>query len=220
MVLSKAQQDTKTKRSNYTVSPQNRALSTILPAIGLALGMAFSNAAMGQDAQTLTTYKVVTPPPCTNNKGEMVRFIESRRGRSGIAAGMAIRDGDGKPVIFRSNYTATPPEFQSFIDRHECAHHQTGDVDRPVPPRNGPEHLMNESISDCVAILRLREEDGYDQPALNRVATAMRNDMTKIGFPEISISSRISNIYNCFAKHRASQDIVNGILKQRGLLQP
>ncbi len=202
------------------MSPQNRSLSTILPAIGLALCMAFSNAAMGQDAQTLTTYNVVTPPPCTNNKGETVRFIDSGRGRPGLAAGMADRDGSGKPVVFRSNYTAAPPEFQSFIDRHECAHHQTGDVDRPHPPRNSPGHLMNESISDCVAILRLRDEDGYDRAAFDRVAAAMRNDMAKIGFPEISISSRISNIDNCFTKSGAPQDFVNRILKKRDLLQP
>ncbi len=137
-----------------------------------------------------------------------------------MAAGMAIRDRTGKPVVFRSNYTATPPEFQSFIDRHECAHHQTGDVDRPHPPRNGPEHLMNESISDCVAILRLRDEDGYDRAAFDRVAAAMRNDMAKIGFPEISISSRISNIDNCYTKYGSPQDFVNGVLKQRGLLRP
>ncbi len=202
------------------MSPQNRTLSTILRGLGLALGMAFSNAAMAQDAQTLTTYNVVTPPPCTSYKGETVRFIDSSRGRPGMAAGMAVRDGSGKPVVFRSNYTATPPEFQSFIDRHECAHHQTGDVDRPHPPRNGPEHLMNESISDCVAILRLRDEDGYDHAAFNRVAAAMRNEMAKIGFPEISISSRISNIDNCFTKYGAPQEFVDGILKQRGLLQP
>jgi hypothetical protein len=133
---------------------------------------------------------------------------------------MADRDGSGKPVVFRSNYTAAPPEFQSFIDRHECAHHQTGDVDRPHPPRNSPGHLMNESISDCVAILRLRDEDGYDRVAFDRVAAAMRNDMAKIGFPEISISSRISNIDNCFTKSGAPQDFVNRILKKRGLLQP
>ena len=202
------------------MSPQYRAHSNILPAIGLALGIAFSNAAMAQDAQTLTKYDVVPPPSCTNNKGETVHFIDSSSGRPGMAVGMANRDSSGKPVVFRSNYTATPPEFQSFIDRHECAHHQTGDVDRPHPPRNGPEHLMNESISDCIAILRLRDEEGYDQAGFNSVAAAMRNEMEKIGFPEISISSRISNIDNCFTKYGAPQDFVIGILKQRGLLQP
>ncbi|MCZ6609135.1 MAG: hypothetical protein O7A66_03915, partial [Alphaproteobacteria bacterium] len=54
--------------------------AAILPAIGLALSMAYPNAAVGQNAQTLTTYDVVNPPPCTNNKGETVRFIESSRG--------------------------------------------------------------------------------------------------------------------------------------------
>ncbi len=202
------------------MAPQCRAHSYILPAIGLALGIVFSTAVMAQDAQTVTTYDVVTPPSCTNNKGETVRFIDSSGGRSGLAAGMANRDSSGKPVVFRSNYTATPPEFQSFIDRHECAHHQTGDVDRPHPPRNSPEHLMNESISDCVAILRLRDEEGYDQAGFDRVSAAMRNDMAKIGFPEISISSRISNIDNCFTEYGAPQEFVIGILKQRGLLQP
>ena len=102
----------------YTMSPQNRTLSTILPAISLALGMALSNAAMGQDAQTLTMYDVVTPLPCTNNKGETVDFIDSSRGRPGMAAGMADRDVSGKPVVFRSNYTATPP---LTADRHICS---------------------------------------------------------------------------------------------------
>ena len=125
---------------------QGSTLCTILPAMGLALSMAFPIAAVGQNAQSLTTYEVVDPPPCTNNKGEMVRFIERGSGGSGVAAGMAIRDRSGRPVIFRSNYAAAPPEFQSFIDRHECAHHQTGDVDRPPPPRNSADYLMNESI--------------------------------------------------------------------------
>ncbi len=194
--------------------------STVFASACLAWGMVVSSAAMGQDARTPATFDVVAPPPCTDYKGETVRFIDSSRGRPGLAAGMADRDGSGKPVVFRSNYTATPPEFQSFIDRHECAHHQTGDVDRPHPPRNSPEHLMNESISDCVAILRLRDEDRYDRAAINRVTAAMRNDMAKIGFPEISIGSRISNIDNCFTRHGAPQDLINKILKKRGLLQP
>ncbi len=192
----------------------------VLPAIGLTLSMAYSSAAMGQDAQTPTPYDVVNPPSCANNKGEAVRFIERNGGSSAMAAGMAIRDSNGKPVVYRSNYAATPPEFQRFIDRHECAHHQTGDVDRPHPPRNSPEHLMNESISDCVAILRLRDEDGYNRAAFDRVAAAMRHDMTKIGFPEISIGSRIGNIDNCYSKYGSPQDFIDGILKHRGLLQP
>ena len=200
--------------------PQGSTLCAVLPAMALALSMAFPDAAVGQNAETPTTYEVVDPPPCTNNKGESVRFIERGSGGSGVAAGMAIRDRSGKPVIFRSNFAAAPPEFQSFIDRHECAHHQTGDVERPHPPRNSPEDLMNESISDCVAILRLRDEDGYNRAAFSRVAAAMRHDMAKIGFPEISISSRIGNIDNCFTKYGTPQDLVNVILKQRGLLQP
>ena len=193
---------------------------TVLLSIGLALSMASPNAAVGQNAQARTTYDVVDPPSCTNNKGETVRFIESSGGRAGMAAGMAVRDRRGKPVVFRSNYAAAPPEFQSFIDRHECAHHQTGDVDRPHPPRNGAQHLMNESISDCIAILRLRDEDGYDRAAFSRVAAAMRRDMARIGFPETSIRSRIGNIENCYARYGSPQDFVIGVLKRRGLHQP
>ena len=65
---------------------------------------------------------------------------------------MAIRGPDRKPIIYRFNYEKSPPEFQIFVDYHECAHHQTGHVDQPHPPRNSYEHLMNESIADCLAI--------------------------------------------------------------------
>ncbi len=202
------------------MSLRDCARGTIVPAVGLVLYVASTHVAIGQDAQARATHDVVKPPHCTNNKGQTVRFIDRDGGRAGPAAGMARRNGDGEPVVFRSNYSATPPDYQRFIDRHECAHHQTGDVDRPHPPRNSPEHLMNESISDCVAILRLRDEDGYDRAAFDRVAAAMRNEMAKIGFPEISISSRISNIDNCYTKYGSPKDFVNGVLKQRGLLQP
>lgn len=209
-----------THGSYHVMLPQSQILSVFLPALGLSLCIACSSSVMGQDAQTTPAYDVVNPPPCTNNKGETVLFIDSDTGRPGVAAGMANRDKNGKPVVLRSNYAATPPEFQSFIDRHECAHHQTGDIDRPHPPRNSPEHLMNESISDCIAILRLRDEEKYDRAAFDSVAAAMRKEMANIGFPEISISSRISNISNCYAKYGSTKDFVNGILKQRGLLEP
>lgn len=199
---------------------RRRTLSDRLAALGLAVGVALSNAAMAQDARTLAPYAVVPPPSCTNHKGETVRFIDRGGGPPGMAAGMAARDGRGEPVVYRSNFAAAPPEFQRFIDRHECAHHQTGDVDRPHPPRNGPEHLMNESIGDCVAILRLRDEEGYDRAAFDRVAAAMRDDMAKIGFPEISIASRISNIENCYTRYGAPEEFVDGVLRQRGLHRP
>lgn len=191
-------------------------LHVMLPAVCLVLSAA--GTVLGQQTGAPAAHEVVAPPACTNNKGENVGFIDRQGGRTGFAAAMAARDTSGKPVVYRSNYAAAPPDYQRFIDRHECAHHQTGDVDRPHPPRNSPEHLMTESISDCVAILRLRDEDGYDRPALARVTAAMSDAMAQIGFPQISITSRISNIDNCFAKYGSPNDFVEGILKQRGLL--
>jgi|GEM_PF-493559 len=172
------------------------------------------------DTPANTTYEIVSPPTCLNYKGEKVQFINTTKGRKGIAAGMANKDKTGAPVIYRSNFGAAPKEFQSFIDRHECAHQQTGDIDRPHPPRNGPEHLMNESIADCIAIMRLRDEESYDKAGFDRVAQAMRHDMEKIGFPKISVSSRISNITNCYKKYEGAESFINKILKRRGLIRP
>ncbi|MGI9372742.1 MAG: hypothetical protein ACR2OJ_09620 [Hyphomicrobiales bacterium] len=170
-----------------------------------------------QQALSEDEFKMVPPPACTNNLGEQVEFMTSARGRSGIAAGMAVRNQEGKPVVYRSNFKSAPPEYQSFIDRHECAHHQTGDVDRPHPPRNGPEHLMNESVSDCIAILRLRDEEKYSAADLEKVTIAMRKEMEKIGFPEISVSSRISNTEGCLRKFKNSKELIDRILDERGL---
>ena len=200
------------------MSPQNTALYFMLSVLGLALCSTYSDEAKAQNTQTQATYAVVEPPKCTTDKGEHVRFIHSSKASAGMPSGRAIRDHNGKPAVPRNNYSNTPPEFQSFIARHECAHHQTGDVDRPHPPRNSSAHLMNESISDCVAILRIRDEEGYDRAGFLKVATALRNEMAKIGFPEISISSRISNIDNCYTEYGSPQNFINGVLKQRGLI--
>ena len=186
----------------------------------LSAGVGFAGVGEVQVLQASESYDVVSAPTCANNKGEAVRFIDGKGGRAGVAAGMARRNESGEPIVVRLNFSAIPPAFQSFIDLHECAHHQTGDVDRPHPPRNGPEHLMNESISDCVAALRLRDEESYDTERLMSVTGVLRSEMAKIGFPEISISSRISNIENCFRKSGTAQAFVDGVLRKRGLLQP
>jgi hypothetical protein len=164
--------------------------------------LAIATAASAQQA----SQDIAEPPACRNNKGEDVRFVVRNGSGASIAAGMAARDPSGTPVVFRSN-----------IDRHECAHHQTGDIDRPHPPRNGPEHLMNESVSDCVAILRMRDEDGMDADAFRAVTSALRDSMQGVGFPEISISSRISNITNCFENHAGAGQLIDHVLNQRGL---
>jgi hypothetical protein len=186
----------------------------------VVMGLALCCSAIAQETETSKTYDVVSPPSCINNKGETVRFIDRSTAGAGAAAGMANRDSSGKPFVLRSNFAAAPPAYQSFIDRHECAHHQSGDIDRPHPPRNSPEHLMNEAISDCIAILRLRDEESYDRAAVGKGTAAMRHEMAKIGCRDISISSRISNIDNCYAKYGAPKEFIEGVLKQRGLSQP
>lgn len=190
-------------------------LCSYLTTIFLSVSFSICNVAVGQEAQVPNLHKIVTPPLCTNNLGETVQFVETNKGRPGFASGMAARNANGVPIVYRSNFSATSPAFQSFIDLHECAHHQAGDVDRPHPPRNSPEHLMNESISDCIATLRLRDESGFDQKALDDVTAAMRGDMEKIGFPEISISSRINNIDNCFIKQITAPNYIAGVLKRK-----
>jgi len=183
-----------------------------------ALVVAVSTGGAGaQQYDTAGATDLAPAPVCSSNKGEQVQFHPTDRGRPGLAAGMAIRDGSGKPVVMRSNFSAAPREFQQFIDRHECAHHQTGDVDRPHPPRNGPEHLMNEAISDCVAIRRLRDEEDFDDNAFGKVTDALRADMAKIGFPESSIASRIRNIAGCFRNPASARDLIRQVLQERGL---
>lgn len=164
-----------------------------------------------------TGHAVTAPPACINNLEEPVMFEDRKSGNGAFAAGMARRDEDGQPVVYRVNFHRSPPAMQVFIDLHECAHHQTGDIDRPHPPRNSPEHLMNESIADCIAILRIRDEAAFAGISFDDVAEALTNDMAKAGFPEISISSRVSNISNCHQHYPSATSFTNGVLRERGL---
>jgi hypothetical protein len=116
-------------------------------------------------------------------------------------------------VIYRMNYEKATPAFQRFVDFHECAHHQVGHVDQPHPPRNSYDHLMNESIADCVAILRLREE-ANDSYLL--VIDGLVDAMTAIGFPKISTDSRISNVTNCYENYESSAEFIEGVLNTGG----
>jgi len=155
------------------------------------------------------TNEVTTPPACVNNLGETILFSLQSGSQGDVAAGMANRDTDGRPVIFRMNYENATPAFQRFIDYHECAHHQVGHVDQPHPPRNSYAHLMNESIADCIAILRVREEadDSYDA-----IIDGLVDAMTRVGFPKVSTDSRLRNIENCYSNYGSSAEFIAGVL--------
>ena len=130
---------------------------------------------------------------------------------------MAKRDEAGVPVVYRFAYHNSPYALQQFIDFHECAHHQTGDVDLPHPPRNSPQHLMNESVADCIATLRIRDELENASHTIAQAVTELMGTMREIGFPEMTLESRKSNIMNCHSKLETANAFLDGILQHRGL---
>jgi len=164
-----------------------------------------------------SSFEITEPPICTNNNGEIVIFTNIENSKAPSAAGMANRDKDGLPVVYRFSYQKSPEALQRFIDLHECAHHQTGDIDLPHPPRNSPAHMMNESISDCIATLRIRDEYEEGESILKLAISELETAMTEIGFPSSSVGSRISNISNCFEKTETAQEFIDGVLEFRGL---
>ena len=185
-----------------------------LCSFGTMLVVAFATcAALAQE--TAPSYAIASPPACQNNKGEPVRFENQMSPKAKSAAGMARRDDKGVPVIYRFAYAKSPQSLQNFIDHHECAHHQTGDIDRPHPPRNSPDHMMNESIADCIAILRMRDETTNSQAQIINVTMALRQAMGDVGFPTSTIDSRISNIKNCAQKNTTAIEFIKAVLDHR-----
>ena len=165
--------------------------------------------------ETTPSYAIASPSACQNNKGEPVRFENQMSPKAKSAAGMARRDDKGVPVIYRFAYAKSLQSLQKFIDRHECAHHQTGDIDRPHPARNSPDHMMNESIADCIAILRMRDESTDSQAQIKNVTIALTQAMDAVGFPPSTIDSRISNIDNCAQKDSTAAEFIKAVLDHR-----
>ena len=156
-------------------------------------------------------HPLIDPPRCFNHLGETVEYITRSASQGQVAAGMATRDSDGRPIIVRMNSDKADPAFQRFVDFHECAHHQVGHVDQLHPPRNSLDHLMNESIADCVAILRVREEANH---TYSQVIEALTEAMSLVGFPKISTDSRLSNVQNCYSKEESSAEFVKKMQDQ------
>ena len=162
-------------------------------------------------------YEIASPPSCKNNLGEKVRFRDVSNGRAKSAAGMAKRNETGTPIVYRFAYQHSPKPLQQFIDLHECAHLQTGDVDLPQPQRNSPEHMMNESIADCIATLRIRDEITGGEGIVFQAVEHLIKDMIQIGFPTLTIESRKANILNCLQKNESADEFIDGVLRHRKL---
>jgi len=167
--------------------------------------------------EDLAQFEIVTPPVCINNKGETVQFEKNSSQKAAFSAGMAKRNKKGVPTVYRFSYKKSPKAIQRFIDLHECAHHQTGDVDRPLPPQNSPLQMMNESIADCIATLRIRDEYKNGEALILDALLELKKTMNSLGFPSSSFNSRKSNINNCLKKEVSGSTFILGVLKHREL---
>ena len=162
-------------------------------------------------------YKISKPPLCTNNNGKNVYFKNLNSKTGMFPAGVAKKDINGLPIIYRFNYQKSPNSLQLFIDYHECAHHQTGDLDKRPPPQNSIQYMIKENIADCVASIRMKSDKINGEILIKETLLELKKAMRVIGFPKALIESRELNIKKCFKKNISLKPYINHILKKRGL---
>ena len=77
--------------------------------------------------------------------------------------------------------------------------------------------MMNESIADCIATLRIRDEIGTGRDVVLQAVQQLVEDMVKIGFSATTTYSQKSNIFNFLEKEEAAEAFIDQILRHREL---
>ena len=161
--------------------------------------------------------EIVVPPECFNNKGEAVKFKNMKSKTGKITIGIAKKDASGKPIIYRFNYDNSPKSFQMFVDFHECAHHQTGDLENINLPQNSKERILKEDIADCIAAIRMKSDHLNARTLIKNTLIELKKAMTYIGFDELAIKRREENVLKCFNKNILLLNYIGDILKRNKL---
>jgi len=162
-------------------------------------------------------YEIADPPGCFNNKGEAVKFENMKSKTGKITIGIAKKDILGKPIVYRFNYDKSSKPLQKFVDYHECAHHQTGDLEKRNLPHNSKDYLLREDIADCIAAIRMKSDHLNARTLIKNTLIELKKAMTYIGFDELAIKRREDNILKCFNKNIFLPNYIEDILKQNKL---
>ena len=130
-----------------------------------------------------------------------VKFENMKSKTGKITIGIAKKDALGKPIIYRFNYDKSSKFLQKFIDYHECAHHQAGDLAKINLPLNSKDYLLREDIADCIAAIRMKSNHLNAKNLILITLKELKKAMKYIGFDELVIKRREDNILKCFNKN-------------------
>ncbi len=72
--------------------------------------------------------------------------------------------------------------------------------------------MMNESIVDCMVILRIRAKTIDSETQIQNVQMALRQTMDAAGFPPNTIDNSLVNIDNCAHKDNTVVEFIKAIL--------
>lgn len=163
----------------------------------------------------LAKYEITDPPECFNNKGEAVKFENMKSKTGKITIGIAKKDALGKPIVYRFNYDKSSKFLQKFIDYHECAHHQAGDLEKINLPLNSKDYLLREDVADCIAAIRMKSNHLNAKNLILKTLKELKKAMKYIGFDELVIKRREDNILKCFNKNVSFKNYIEDIVEQK-----